>query len=271
MLRTSAERLKRIQIALGLEPDGVLGPKTLDAIEKSLRIHDNLNQLTPQNPSDTAALSGSKLTLSSSGIDKIIAHEIGSEAYYNRALKKPIYPGGASGVTIGIGYDLGYVDKEKFRRDWEEHLSRRDCRRLAKTVGLRRDRAKRAVRRLSGIKISFASAKDVFVETSLPEYSAKAHKLYPGLEKLEPDAQVSIVSLVYNRGTSVNGESRREMLNLKALVQNQDYEGIAEEILRMKRLWENKGLDGLLRRRDDEAELVRNARRDYSQSELVVV
>jgi GH24 family phage-related lysozyme (muramidase) len=46
------------------------------------------------------------------------------------------------------------------------------------------------------------------------------------------------------------------MVNIKDLVVNKDYKGIAKEIRSMKRLWEGKGLDGLLKRREKEANMV---------------
>ena len=46
------------------------------------------------------------------------------------------------------------------------------------------------------------------------------------------------------------------MLNIKNLVATKNYKGIAKEIRSMKRLWEGKGLDGLLKRREREAKMV---------------
>jgi GH24 family phage-related lysozyme (muramidase) len=40
------------------------------------------------------------------------------------------------------------------------------------------------------------------------------------------------------------------------LIAKQDYEGIAEQIEKSKRLWEGKGLDGLVKRRESEADLI---------------
>jgi GH24 family phage-related lysozyme (muramidase) len=59
------------------------------------------------------------------------------------------------------------------------------------------------------------------------------------------------------------------MLAIRDLVARGDLAGIAAQIRSMKRLWEGKGLDGLLRRRDDEAALVAGARRTYTPDELV--
>jgi GH24 family phage-related lysozyme (muramidase) len=46
------------------------------------------------------------------------------------------------------------------------------------------------------------------------------------------------------------------MRNIRVLVPKKDYKGIAEELRKMKRIWEGKGLDGLLTRREAEAKLV---------------
>jgi GH24 family phage-related lysozyme (muramidase) len=43
------------------------------------------------------------------------------------------------------------------------------------------------------------------------------------------------------------------------MVKNKDYDGIAEEIEKSKRHWEGKGLDGLVVRREAEADLVRDS------------
>jgi GH24 family phage-related lysozyme (muramidase) len=42
-------------------------------------------------------------------------------------------------------------------------------------------------------------------------------------------------------------------------VKNKDYEAIAEEIEKSKRLWEHRGLDGLVIRREAEADMIRDS------------
>src|SRR5262245_27450735 len=37
-------------------------------------------------------------------------HEVGSRKLYDLNASRPTWPGGASGVTIGVGYDLGYQE-----------------------------------------------------------------------------------------------------------------------------------------------------------------
>ena len=62
--------------------------------------------------------------------------------------------------------------------------------------------------------------------------------------------------MVFNRGTSLKGPSRMEMRKIKELIPKKDYKGIANEVRKMKRLWIGKNLDGLLERRDSEADLI---------------
>ena len=51
--------------------------------------------------------------LNKKSLDLILEFEVGGgENYYNKFLKNPSWPGEQSGVTIGVGYDLGYVNKQ---------------------------------------------------------------------------------------------------------------------------------------------------------------
>jgi hypothetical protein len=53
-------------------------------------------------------------TVSQKAIDLIVFYEVNDEPTYTRRYTAPTWPGGASGVTIGIGYDIGYVTKAAF-------------------------------------------------------------------------------------------------------------------------------------------------------------
>jgi GH24 family phage-related lysozyme (muramidase) len=57
----------------------------------------------------------------------------------------------------------------------------------------------------------------------------------------------------------LEGDSRAEMRAIVDLIAKQDYEGIAEQIEKSKRLWEHKNLDGLVTRREAEADLIRES------------
>jgi GH24 family phage-related lysozyme (muramidase) len=166
------------------------------------------------------------------------------------------WPGGQSGVTIGIGYDLGQCSIEEFKQEWGDVLDAATIERLCPTVGLAGDKARAAAKTLTDVKIPIAAGEKVFFERSMPKYQQRTANAFPGVEKLPADAQGALVSLVYNRGTSFKGDSRREMRAIRDLVPQRDLKSIAEQIRAMKRLWEGKGLAGLIRRREDEAALI---------------
>jgi GH24 family phage-related lysozyme (muramidase) len=79
------------------------------------------------------------------------------------------------------------------------------------------------------------------------------------MDLLNDDTKGALVSVVYNRGNRLEGDSRAEMRAIVDLIAKQDYEGIAEQIEKSKRLWEGKNLDGLVIRREAEADLVRDS------------
>lgn len=190
--------------------------------------------------------------LSEEGITLIVNAETGGKRYYD---PHPEWPGASSGVTIGIGDDLRFKEKQIIRQDW--HKVQEDwLNALANCSGVSGTKAKLLASSLSFITIEWGLATEVFTETTLPQYWALTKKTFPGVEELCPNARTSLCSLVFNRGSSMIGDSRKEMREIKALVPSKDYKGIAEQLLSMRRLWVGKGVDGLLVRRRDEANLI---------------
>jgi GH24 family phage-related lysozyme (muramidase) len=166
------------------------------------------------------------------------------------------WPGGDSGITLGIGYDLGYVTVDQFESDWAPYLTADQLKRLKGAIGKRGIAAKNRAVQLQDIKIKRKDAETVFIERNLPLYALKTEMTFPGIAELPPDAQGAIVSLVFNRGTSMEGDRRAEMRAIRDAVHSCDLQEIADQLRSMKRLWINRGLDGLLRRREEEAKLV---------------
>ena len=163
-------RIAAIQSRLGLPADGIIGSVTLTAIERLLE------RETGQTTDIT------RLTCSITGLEWIVKFEISSEAYYNKKLKHPAWPGGASGVTIGIGYDLGYCSAAQMRRDWGGKISAVDLKTLEKACRLKgKDaQAKVDLQSVRAVTVSLESAKQVFYFASLPAYAAKCLQAYPG-------------------------------------------------------------------------------------------
>jgi GH24 family phage-related lysozyme (muramidase) len=166
------------------------------------------------------------------------------------------WPGGDSGITIGLGYDLGYESAGDFQNDWQPRLAAGEFTTLSQVVGLKGTQAQAKAPGLKTIKIKSDDATQVFLERSVPKYQAQTQQAFPGVDALPADAQGALFSLVYNRGTSMNGDSRKEMRAIRDAVPKGDLQEIANQLRAMKRLWVGKGLDGLLKRRDAEADLV---------------
>lgn len=197
--------------------------------------------------------------ISKKSIDLIIQHEVGGREVYTRKYQKPIWAGGDSGCTIGLGYDLGYVTEKQFFADWKG-LNLNFLNALKRFCGIKGEVVKTMLRgEVLNVIIPYNMAYDVFVKKSIPKYYAMTKKIYPQLDELNEDTRGALVSMVYNRGAKLDGESRKEMKAIVDLVAKKDYEGIAEEIEKSKRLWENRGLDGLVVRREAEADLIRES------------
>lgn len=252
------EIIKSVQTVLGLAVDGDDGEKTWTAIHNALvkkdTVHDQI----------TDAVTVAKPGLSDRAMKLILDYEVGGgEGYYNKALKRPSYPGGESGVTIGIGYDLGYNTSSQFTADWGSVLDASVFQRLSAHLGKKGNSTKSAIPSVSDISIPWDAALTVFKNNTIPRFIGETLKAFPGADKLHPDAFGALVSLVFNRGGSVSGASRVEMLNIRNAISSKPidsnlYAYIADQIISMKRLWIGRGLDGLLRRRNEEASIIRN-------------
>lgn len=214
-------------------------------------------------------MTGIKITKKAA--DQIVFFEVSSEAYYKKALQNPVWPELASGITIGIGYDLGYCTVQQFKDAWQALLTPAAFNLLLPVVGLKGQAAQNKLQSVKMVVIPFASAKQVFEKYSLPLAAKELVAYNPKSIDLFPDAQGALLSLVYNRGRSTvdkPGETRRkEMKAIQGLINQKDYDGIAAQITSMKRLW--PAGSGLLKRRDIESHLVKNSNRQYSQDELI--
>lgn len=199
------------------------------------------------------------MTISKKAIELIIQHEIGGREVYTRKYQKPIWAGGQSGLTIGIGWDCGYNTEKQLFSDWAG-LNLNYLNALKRFCGVKGEIVKTMMRgEVLNVIIPYNIAYEVFVKKSIPKYYALTKKIYPQLDELNEDTRGALVSMVYNRGAKIDGESRKEMKAIVDLVAKKDYEGIAEQIEQSKRLWEGKGLDGLVIRREAEADLIRES------------
>ena len=201
--------------------------------------------------------------LSKKSLNLILEFEVGGgENYYNKFLKNPSWPGEQSGVTIGVGYDLGYVNKTEFTNDWKE-LPQKDFDRLYKVVGIKGIAAKDLIRGLKDISIPWELSLKVFNNKTVTKFYNLTKQTFPNFDNLPEDAKGGLVSLVFNRGNSLEGDRRREMKLIRdgmKLVSTFDQKAlsfIANQIRNMKRIWIGGSIEkGMSRRRDAEAKLI---------------
>ncbi len=191
-------------------------------------------------------------------LDLLLKHEVGGgQKYYEKYLSGFTWPGEASGPTIAIGIDCAYYTKEELA-DIFDFLSYDEIELIQNASGKTGLNGKEYTKILKSknIKVNWDKALEIFLNVTWPKFSKLAESVYPGLDKLCDNAYGAIVSLIFNRGSSLKGSRRIEMRNIKNLIPKKDYKGIANELRKMKRIWVGKGVDGLLNRREDEAKMV---------------
>ena len=204
--------------------------------------------------------------LNDKSLNLILEFEVGGGGnYYNKFLKNPAWPGEQSGVTIGVGYDLGYVNKTEFTNDWKE-LPQKDFDRLYKVVGIKGISAKDLIRGLKDISIPWDLALKVFNNKTVTKFYNLTRQTFPNFDNLPEDAKGGLVSLVFNRGAALEGDRRREMKLIRdgmKLVSTFDQKAltfIANQIRNMKRIWVGGSIEkGMSRRRDAEAKLIEDS------------
>jgi GH24 family phage-related lysozyme (muramidase) len=185
----------------------------------------------------------------------IINWESGGKSYYEKYLSRFTYPGGASGPTIMIGIDCAYYTETELKKIFN-FLPETDINLILGCVGKTGPSAKSYIKNLKGIKVSWDNSEKVFYDIILPKFYNLTLKVWPKTEELCPNAQVALTSIVFNRGASLSGSSRSEMREIKNLIPLKKYKEISDQILKMKRLWIGKNLDGLIKRREEESKLI---------------
>ena len=201
--------------------------------------------------------------LNKKSLDLILEFEVGGgENYYNKFLKNPAWPEGQSGVTIVVGYDLGYVNKTEFSEDWKD-LPKEIFDRLYKVVGIKGYNAKNLIRGLRDIVIPWELSLQVFNNKTVTKFWNLTRDTFPNFDKMPEDAKGGLVSLVFNRGNALEGDRRREMklirdgMRITNTFDQKALTFIANQIRNMKRIWAGGSIEkGMNRRRDAEAKLI---------------
>lgn len=190
------------------------------------------------------------------GYQLILNYEVGGgRGYYDRFLIRPEWPGAASGLTIGIGYDCGYNSAGVILFDWREFSGRS---RLAECAGVHGQAARSLVAPRRDLRIPWELAQDVFVDVSVAKFWQTCRRSWgPGFDLLRPNAQWALLSLTFNRGNSFAGPAREEMRQIRALIPSQNYGAMAAQLRKMPRVWSGRDIEKAMRiRRNAEARLM---------------
>jgi hypothetical protein len=230
-----------------LDPDGKFGPGTETAIREfqATRSIPVTGIIDPATWTALRALQEPSPEIPTRAVAFIGREEVGSRAQYDM-MQSPTWPGGASGVTIGIGYDLGY--QTTFESDWAGLLTAAQMAALRRWIGVRGQSAAAGPAVLRNITIPWSAAWMVFIGRSLPQTIFDTRKVFRPSVEMPRLCRGVLVSLVYNRGTSMtdsvsNPGCRREMREIRDAVAAGHLSNVPDLLRSMKRLWpESNGL-----------------------------
>lgn len=206
------------------------------------------------------------LTVGPIALAAIIGFEVTDQRTYERRYQFPTWPGGGSGVTVGIGFDLGYEDEATVRAEIGDKIPPPHVDLLCSVIGLRGAAANNALRRVAEVVFPWPLALEVFRDRTLPRYIAATDAAFPNCGMLPPDAFGALVSLVYNRGAGMaddphDAQHRRlEMRQIRAAMSARLFDDVPGYIRSMERLWKgDPDLRGLIVRREREAQIFEDA------------
>lgn len=197
-------------------------------------------------------------SISQDAKDLIVAFEVTNQKRYEALYERPVWPGGNSGITIGIGYDLGWATSEWLHADWIDHLIPEHLSLLGSVCGKTGANVQPLLADLHSIRIPWVDAFSQFNSVTLPRYIAETLAVNANVSNLSDDSLGALVSLDYNRGQNFRTQSYRyvEMNAIYRYLVTGDLVGIPAQIRKMKRLWEGiPGASGLVIRRELEAVL----------------
>ncbi len=170
---------------------------------------------------------------------------------------RPYWPGGASGVTLDPGVDLGHAEPalldDLLRDHYGPMLTAAQRAAIDAVIGVQDEDAKAALNAdpvLKTIRISREQANEVFPVASRPYWDVISER-FPPLAALDtpPSVQTVLLSLAYNRGAN-----NRHLESLGELLEAQDWVAVANKVGAMQ---QRHKLQGIRLRRRQEAALIR--------------
>jgi hypothetical protein len=199
---------------------------------------------------------GSATPIGDKSFALIVEFEVSSKQVYERKYRHTIWPKEESGVTVGIGYDVGYATKIQLHADWDGAISPQMIVALERALGVTGTKAGPLARELAAlVDIPFDVALQVHRKKVIPRWVAIVEGALSNTHRLPAEALGALVSLTYNRGASFSkdGDRYKEMRNIKSHMQSGEFSRIPGDLRSMKRIWPT--VPGLQSRREREAKL----------------
>ena len=148
--------------------------------------------------------------------DLLIRFEVSGAKIYNAKYRRPVWPKGESGVTIGIGYDLGFSTTALLEEDWRDLMDNSSIERLKDACGVRGLEASSLVAFVQDVDVPWSAANGQ-LDRMLRFVCGETLNAFPAAQTLSPNSFGALVSVVYNRGGNLKSpegdprDRRREM------------------------------------------------------------
>ncbi len=246
--------------------DGKFGPDTLIAMSSLLGIsisEQDCSKLLYDRYKDSSLdnMSSEEKTaflnqMGEQGMSEFISKfEISSQKEYEAKLIRPTVPGVSSGITIGVGYDLKFNDVMELK----DYIGEDKCLRLkdAQLRFIKGESKASVLASIRDIEVPYDVAMKIYEDKTIPKYISMARNWLgaEAYDKLPSGCKTAIVSLVFNRGTSEEGDSREEFPKIREAIQRGDLASVPGLLRHMNITMEAQwsGNSGLIARREDEA------------------
>ncbi|OCP05795.1 MULTISPECIES: hypothetical protein [unclassified Ensifer] len=220
--------IEKIALA-ALPPDSPVGIPSL----RSGEVRQYLNAV---GRADIAGL------LSDRAIELFFKHEAMTESSYIRTTRNGPRKDFFGSVSIGFGYSLFNVTRQKFEADWGDILDDDVVEKLVPALGLRGDAVDAFLASDAGkVSISYAEAKDNFIRTTFGPYAGRLLTSIPQARELSPDCFGAVMSVAYFKGFTFDSNAVRNegMRSLKKAIEERDLgsiPGIIRSLDTMRRL-----------------------------------